>query len=91
MLSVSSGPFRQLFLISKQGVQLGRLRRPAGALPRASTPISVVKIVHCMLVPTLGYTVDAVYLRNMLTGEFNDSSWEYYSAINKDYERIDDA
>jgi len=51
----------------------------------------VVKIVHCMLVPTLGYTVDAVYLRNMLTGEFNDSSWEYYSAINKDYERIDNA
>ena len=51
----------------------------------------VVKVTSGTLVPTLGYLADVVYLRNMLTGRFDGSSWEFYSKIIKNYERIDNA
>ena len=48
----------------------------------------VVKIVYDMITPT-GTEVDAVFLRNMLTGKFDDSCWEYYGAMFNDYKRLD--
>jgi len=49
----------------------------------------VVKVEFGMLNTSLGYLVDAVYMKKLATGKFDDSSWEYHSAFKKDYERLD--